>query len=83
MSRVRWRQYAGLRVGIAGRRDLIWLKLFAAADQGGRHARDLLALAPTNAELEAAARWVKRQDANTREFPAAVDAVAQYVRDNR
>ena len=34
-ARVTWRDFGSLRVGIAGRRDLIWLKLFAAADRGG------------------------------------------------
>jgi hypothetical protein len=82
-QRVQWRTYAGLRIGIAGRRDLIWLKLFAAADQGGRHARDLLALQPTDRELHEAADWVKNQDQNTREFPNMVDEVVTYVQSNR
>jgi hypothetical protein len=82
---VKWRDYGGLRVGLAGRLDLIYLKLFAAADEGrtGRHSRDLLALAATDKELEAAARWVKRQDANTKEFAALVDNVVTYVRKSR
>ena len=82
-SRVHWRNYAGLRVGIVDRLDLIWLKLFAAADQGGRHARDLVALAPSDEELSLAARWVKTQDENKREFPAIVDEVVNYVRKHR
>jgi hypothetical protein len=82
-QRVQWRDYAALRVGIAGRRDLIWLKLFAAADQGGRHARDLLALRPTDHEIAEAAEWVKSQDQNKREFPNMVDEVVTYVQNNR
>ena len=33
-TRVQWRQYASLRVGVAGRQDLIWLKLYATAARG-------------------------------------------------
>jgi hypothetical protein len=82
-ERVQWRKYASLRIGIAGRRDLIWLKLFAAADQGGRHARDLLALRPTDHEIAETAEWVKGQDQNKREFPNLVDEVVTYVQNNR
>ena len=83
-TRVQWRQYASLRVGVAGRQDLIWLKLYATADDGpaGRHARDLAALSPTDAELEAAARWVKTQDAGP-EFSRMVDEVVTHVRARR
>lgn len=83
-TRVQWRQYAALTVGIAGRKDLIWLKLFAAADDlpSGRHTRDLMALDPTDAELEEAASWVKTQDAGDA-FPGIVDEVVNYVRARR
>jgi hypothetical protein len=84
VTRVEWRQYAALRVGIVGRKDLIWLKLYAAADDrpDGRHVRDLAALKPTDAELEEAAAWVKRQDAAPA-FPGLVDEVVNYVRAQR
>jgi hypothetical protein len=85
-GRVRWRRYGGLHVGLAGRTDLIALKLFAATDAdgpaAGRHTRDLLALAPTDAELARAARWVKKQDAGAL-FPRHVDQVVEFVHANR
>ncbi len=83
-KRIEWRQYAVLRVGLVGRKDLIWLKLYAAADgrPDGRHVRDLAALEPTDAELEEAARWVRSQDAGPA-FPGLVDEVVNYVRARR
>lgn len=48
-----------------GRLDQIHFKLFAAVDQGqGKHSQDLLALQPTQSEMETAAYWVKNQDAS-------------------
>ena len=81
VGRITWKRYRALRVGVVGRTDLVCFKLFAAADDGpeGRHARDLAALAPTDAELRQAARWVKTQDA-TAEFSAIVDEVVRHVR---
>jgi hypothetical protein len=64
-GRLSWRQFASLWVGLAGRRDLIAFKVYAAADQTGpdsRHMQDLLALAPTDAELRHAAEWIATQD---------------------
>ena len=53
-----------LTIYLPARYDLIHLKLFAAVDQGvGRHTKDLAALAPSDDELLAAARWVITQDA--------------------
>ena len=63
--RVVWRRYGGLWVGLAGRLDLIHLKLYAAADDIGtmsRHYQDLVALHPTDAELDVAQRWIGTQD---------------------
>lgn len=63
--RVRWRSFANLDVGLAGRLDLIFFKLYAAADDtgpGSVHVQDLLALAPAPHELEAARAWVVSQD---------------------
>lgn len=75
-----WRRFGGLHIGLAGRRALIALKLFAAADQGPRskHASDLQALAPTREEWAEAAAWVKAQD-RAPEFPGIVDGVVQHV----
>jgi hypothetical protein len=69
-----------LHVGLAGRRALIALKLFAAADQGPRskHASDLLDLAPTSEEWAEAVAWVKEQDCAP-EFPGIVDGVVHHV----
>jgi len=91
MKRVRWRpewlpdeidwvQFGGLEVGFAGRRSLIALKLFAAVDRGPEsvHYQDLLALAPTVAELESAADWVVGQDAGG-EFPQLLKQVLRHV----
>lgn len=52
-----WRSYEALRVGLAGRRTLVALKLFAAVDggPGGVHFQDLVALAPAEEELAQAA----------------------------
>jgi hypothetical protein len=62
---ITWRTYGNLHVGLVGRRTLIALKLFAAVDSGPRsvHVQDLLALAPTDAELDESRRWVATQDA--------------------
>jgi len=81
-ARVTWRQYGGLWVGLAGRRDLIFLKLYAAADDVGptsRHFKDLLALKPTADDLEAARRWIALQDASP-EMHNVVDQVIAHVR---
>jgi hypothetical protein len=53
----------GLVVYLASRYDQIHFKLYAAVDQGpGKHETDLRALAPTEAELIAAARWSRSHD---------------------
>lgn len=62
---LRWERFGPLRVGFAGRGALIALKLFAAIDRGpdSVHYRDLVALRPSEEELDRAARWVVTQDA--------------------
>ncbi len=64
-TRIDWRVYGlGLRVGLAGRRDLICFKLVAAADgQHGRHLQDLLHLAPNDEELHFALTEASRTNA--------------------
>jgi Nucleotidyltransferase of unknown function (DUF6036) len=63
-DRLERREYGpGLVVYLASRYDQIHFKLYAAVDQGpGKHEADLRALAPTEAELLAAARWSRSQD---------------------
>ncbi len=81
-SRLSWRKYAGLSVGLVGRHDLIFFKLFAAADDRGPdsvHFKDLIALHPTDLELEAAAAWIRTQEANP-EFSLIVAEVIRHAR---
>jgi hypothetical protein len=57
--------FGALRLWIAGREDLVALKLWAAADRWpapGRHLADLEALAPTTDELRSAATWTRLRD---------------------
>ncbi|HEV3051855.1 MAG TPA: hypothetical protein VGX50_16225 [Longimicrobium sp.] len=79
-----WRTYGGLRVGLVRRRTLIALKLFATVDQGAGsvHLQDLLAMAPSDAELTEAAVWVRTQDAAV-EFPLLVQQVVEHVAQHR
>lgn len=51
-----------MTVHFAGRLDQIHFKLYAAADRGGYHVTDLLALKPTEEELLQAARWSRTHD---------------------
>lgn len=79
-----WRDFRALRVGLAGRRSLIALKLFAALDRGRSsvHLQDLLVLAPTDAELAYASAWVLTQDIAP-EWPGFVAEVVDHVRAQR
>lgn len=81
---ISWRQYGALGVGLAGRRSMIALKLFAAVDggPGGVHYQDLLALVPADAELDEAAEWVVTQDASP-DFKRMVGQVVERVRQER
>jgi hypothetical protein len=81
-KRISWRRYGGLSVGIVDRRDLVFLKLYAAADDVGTrsvHFQDLLALKPSDGELDAAAAWVKKQDASP-DFVSVVEKVVANAR---
>lgn len=84
VDRLEWRQYRTLYVGIAGRFDLISLKLHAAVDTDAttKHYQDLLKLQPSDAELQGAAEWVLEQDAGDG-FAALVDEVCNHVRRDR
>lgn len=65
VERLERRDYGpGLVVYFASRLDQIYFKLYAAVDEGGpgKHESDLRALAPTAAELVAAARWSRSHD---------------------
>ena len=84
-ERLDWRTYGGLVVGVAARYDLIFFKLYAAADDIGPrsvHFQDLIALAPTSDELEAAGHWVRGQDPSP-DFAHVVSEVIEHARTNR
>jgi len=51
-----------LTVHLIGRLDQIYFKLFAAADRGGYHIEDLLALEPEPDEISGAAMWAMSHD---------------------
>jgi hypothetical protein len=82
-SRVEWREFGALRVGLASRYDMIFFKLYAMADDGptGRHAHDLIALKPTADELSSAAEWIATQDPSPG-FAAMLDRAIRYAVDN-
>jgi hypothetical protein len=64
-ERIHWQKFDTLWFGVADCYDLIFLKLYAAADSEGPssvHFQDLLALRPTEIELKEAAEWVRSQD---------------------
>lgn len=51
-----------LTIFYISRVDQVFFKLYAAIDQGGYHAQDLLALRPSESEIRAAAKWALTQD---------------------
>lgn len=62
--------------------DLIFFKLFAAADSGGPnsgHYKDLIALRPSASELSEAASWVETQDASS-DFPGILKLAVDRAR---
>jgi len=79
---MRWTVYDGLTVGLAGRGTLIALKLFAAVDQGTEsvHWQDLVALRPTEDEIDRAVGWVRSQDVGV-EFERFVDEADERLRE--
>jgi hypothetical protein len=81
-DRIHWRRFEGLWLGLVDRYDLIFLKLFAAADREGPesvHFQDLMALAPTEDELNNAAEWVRSQDPSPG-FNQILDQVLRYIK---
>lgn len=64
MERLQEKKYGKLlTVYFVGRLDQIHFKVYASADSGpGRHVEDLLALHPTEEEIEKAARWAMSHD---------------------
>lgn len=83
-ERIHWEQYDGLWLGLADRYDLIFLKLYAAADSEGPssvHYQDLMALQPTNEELDAAAQWVRSQDPSA-PFVRILNQVLEHAKSN-
>lgn len=83
-ERIHWEQYDGLWLGLADRYDLIFLKLYAAADSEGPssvHYQDLMALQPTNEELDAAAQWVRSQDPSA-PFARILNQVVEHAKSN-
>jgi hypothetical protein len=67
-----------LRVHFADRLDQICFKTYAAADVAGRHLADLIALSPTEDEMEFAFRWVVTQD-HSAGFRSQVAGLADYL----
>lgn len=59
---VRRRYGKHLAIYFISRIDQIHFKLYAAVDRGDYHVQDLIALHPTEDELERAAKWVITQD---------------------
>lgn len=64
LRRAHRREWGGLILQIADRRDQVFFKLYAAVDQGPRskHFEDLRRLEPTASELRAAAEWARTHD---------------------
>jgi hypothetical protein len=69
---------AFLRIHFASRLDQICFKTYAAADVAGRHLTDLLALAPSAAEMDFAFRWVVQQDPSSG-FGTQLELLADYM----
>ena len=66
-TRLSREDFGPLTLWLAGRRDLICFKLYAAADHWptrDRHLADLLAMAPTASELASASHWARTHDSS-------------------
>jgi hypothetical protein len=85
-TRLHWQHFGpasssdvGLEVGLVDRYDLIYFKVYAAADHAtprSVHYRDLIALKPSDADLESAAVWVKSLNASPEYFQVVDDLIA-------
>ena len=67
---------------LAGRLDLIYPKLYAAADDTGptsRHFADLLVLRPTADELAAAGAWISQTQDPSPTMATALERVTAHV----
>ena len=75
------KEYGPLTVYFAARAGLIPLKLFAVVDSGpdSKHFQDLLALEPSEAEIERAAGWVLGQDVGD-DFDQLVEQAVERLR---
>lgn len=64
LARSQRREWGGLVLHLAERRDQIFFKLYAATDQGpnSKHFDDLVRLQPTSNEIRAAALWARTHD---------------------
>jgi hypothetical protein len=64
IERLERREFGGLVAWLAGRFDMVCLKLYAAVDQGprSRHFQDLRDLEPDPNDLLSAARWARSHD---------------------
>jgi hypothetical protein len=89
-KRVTVRKFGPLTIRVAGRRDLVFLKLWAATDstRGARREvdiADLKALGPTKMELRDAINWCRkmdgRQDFLRLDVAPVVDALGFDIRD--
>lgn len=83
-SRIHWIKQGGLWLGLVDRYDLIFLKLYAAADSDGPesvHFQDLMALIPNDQELKDAEIWVRTQDPSPG-FAEILDKVLRYIKNH-
>ncbi|MBI4224487.1 MAG: hypothetical protein HY609_06090 [Deltaproteobacteria bacterium] len=77
-----------LTAHLAGRKDQIFFKLYAAADRAGYHVDDLKKLKPSDKELTEAVRWVRTHDPSEGFFEILIsmleklgyETVAQKIR---
>jgi hypothetical protein len=85
-QRTTTRRFGGLVLHLAGRRDQIFFKLYAAVDQGpgSKHVVDLAKLEPLPEDLTGAAAWCRTRDPSegfARQLELALRAFG--VRDER
>lgn len=80
-DRLEVRRYGALEILLAGRIELVCTKLYALVDQGpaSKHAGELRALRPTEAELEVAARWAAEQD-TSEAFTSQIQQALAWLR---